>query len=279
VQLAGVVCKNCNFSGFPDDFPYDRCPKCGRVVYTGGDPVAAPSYCQVCGAKLEGDLFCPKCGKINWTEVTGVLVVALILGAVATCGYYFIENPAWMNPVVWGCGTLALLMFQVTSLAVLFGKWSEPARSAAAALSFFVVIALCTIAGDRMISGTTFGNVVAWIFAGIVILFVAGPVIEYVARQLNPDYNRRQVENAPRLTFRSCSAVKTPGALTCEKCGRVAWLKICAEFCLLAAVSAVGSASITLSSNEALRSNMVRWGALAAIIYFLALIIRVYRSG
>jgi len=33
-HLAGIRCKNCNFTGSESDFLGDRCPKCGSAVYT-----------------------------------------------------------------------------------------------------------------------------------------------------------------------------------------------------------------------------------------------------
>jgi len=60
-HLAGIRCKNCNFTGSESDFFGDRCPKCGSVVYTGGGSGGGAN------------------SPLGWGGIIGIFIASIVL--------------------------------------------------------------------------------------------------------------------------------------------------------------------------------------------------------
>lgn len=125
--LAGIRCKGCGFVGTESDFPGDRCPKCGSVVYTGGGGSAPKEEkCKGCGKVIKSsDLTCPHCGYTQWGPIGLLLVLSIGCLVGAVFGYLRIQDETWHNVVGWGGGILGLLMLIMTITEIVKGVRSE----------------------------------------------------------------------------------------------------------------------------------------------------------
>lgn len=85
INLAGVRCSHCGYTGSAADFLGNRCPQCHSVA--GAASTSNERGCPQCGYHPWNYFFCYKCGKTNWFLVISSLIGAAVITIYLSYGY------------------------------------------------------------------------------------------------------------------------------------------------------------------------------------------------